>query len=51
VAIVRTQSDAPFVRAIDDAELLALAPYPAALVRVGPGVSELIFTDDSAGLR
>lgn len=45
VTTVTTQRDAPLVHAIGDSELLALAPQPAALIRVGPGAQELIFTD------
>jgi hypothetical protein len=44
VAIIETRPDSTPLRMIDDRELLALAaPYPVALVRVGPQSEELLF--------
>lgn len=46
VQTIETQSGVTPLRLIDDRELLALvAPYPAALVRVGPHSEELLFLD------
>lgn len=48
VALIHTERGAPEVRLIDDRELLALSPRPAALIRLGPGAQELIFTEAEA---
>ncbi len=47
IATVRTPAEDGIVRLIDDNELLALAPQPAALVRVGPNDQELVIVDQT----
>ena len=45
VAIIETQPGSGGFRELNDTELLALAPGPAALVRQGPHSAELVFVN------